>query len=401
MSYYDYQTTARYIQCEHALQEIKRYSFGMGEKFLVLTACGISTEHIVAAIKESFTASMKEQLMTALAERNPRYGRQIAEAARFDALQKSKYQLEFIDMEGKEVTEKSLSKLAEFAIRGDFDVVVGVGGGKGLDFARGVSYYTNIKCILVPTSASTNAAATQLCIINDEKGTEQKECLVMANYPSLVLADTAIISKMPARSFAAGIADQLGSYYECLYSARRLSAVEEHSDLCWSVVENSISLLLRIGKKAVEAARKQQIDHWYETVLSMILHNNGLARSVSGSGFAHLLCKVLVKFPQCRSKIPHGLQVGYGIIPMMIAEKEPEAKIRAYLGFCRDIEVPMNLEMLGLGNIPLNDLKEACREVCRKPSAEVPFTEMDLLNSILKGEELVKTFLEETNDEKS
>lgn len=399
MSYFDYQVAARYIQGEHALKELKRYTFGLGKHFMVFTACGPITEMVTETIKESFGKTMEEALMPEIAKKNPRYNRQIAEAKRFDAMRVSAAELSFKDLEGREVCETAIQSLVSEMRQGAYDVVIGVGGGKALDFARSVAYYTNIKCVLIPTSASTNAAATQLCIINTEDGKEQVNCLFLADYPSLVLADTSIIVNTPAESFAAGIADQIGSYYECLYSARRLAARGEHSDLCWEIVDSSIALLKKYAKEAVESVRERKITHAFETVLSMVVHNNGIARSVSGSGFAHLLSKALVKFPQCAGNISHGMQVGYSIIPMMIAEQESKETVMEYLAFCEEIGLPMNLKMLHLDGVCRDELLAAFEAVCAKPSAEVPFTAANLMESVEKAEMLAKEYFEGKKDE--
>lgn len=50
MSYYDLQSSARYVQCPGALREIKRYTFGMGNKFLVITSCRHENEYVYGTI---------------------------------------------------------------------------------------------------------------------------------------------------------------------------------------------------------------------------------------------------------------------------------------------------------------------------------------------------------------
>lgn len=397
MSYFDYQVTPRYVQGWHALQEIRRYTFGLGKKFLIVTACGPITEDVTRTIRESFAASMSEKVMPDIVDKNPRYNRQIAEAARFDALQSEAPELIFADLENYQVTDAVICEKAAWAAEEKVDVVIGVGGGKGLDFARAIAYHTNIKCVLVPTSASTNAAATQLCIINNEEGTRQEGCLFLPNYPSLVLVDTSILIGTPPQNLAAGIADQLCSYYECLYSARRLACTGQHSPLCWEIVNSSIELLYRYGREALEAAEKKQPDLAYETMLSLVLHNNGLARSVSGSGFAHLLSKAMITFSACRKQTPHGMQVAYGIIPMMVAEGEGMERIERYLDFCMELGLPIRLASIGLGDVTEQQLAAACDGVCN-PSAELPFDGATMARCVFEAEKITAEYIRRRED---
>lgn len=397
MSYFDYQVTPRYVQGWHALQEIRRYTFDLGKKFLIVTACGPITEAVTRTIRESFASPMSEKVMADIAEKNPRYNRQIAEASRFDALQKEAPELVFADLEKYPVTDAVIRQQVARAEAEGVDVVIGVGGGKGLDFARAIAYHTSIKCVLVPTSASTNAAATQLCIINNEAGDRQESCLFLANYPSLVLADTSILIETPPQNLAAGIADQLCSYYECLYSARRLECTYEHSPLCWEIVKSSIELLYRYGGEAVAAAERKEPNLAYETALSLVLHNNGLARAVSGSGFAHLLSKAMITFPACRKQTPHGMQVAYGIIPMMTAEEESEGTIHRYLDFCMEIGLPVQLSSIGLGGVSEQQLAAACDTVCH-PSAELPFDGKFMARCVFEAEALTAEYLRRRED---
>lgn len=390
MSYYDLQSSARYVQCPGALREIKRYTFGMGDKFLVITSCRHENEYVYGTIRKSFASSCEEMLMPEIAEENFRYNRQMAQAKRFDAMDLNPT-VEFVDYGGCEITERRVDELVRRVKEEGFDCVVGVGGGKGMDYARAVAYHTDRRCVLVPTMASTNASASPLCVIYSEDGSRQVACHYLANYQDLVIADTSMLIRSPARGFAAGIGDQLCTYLEVEYTNELMGTKERFPSLSWSVIRESCDIFLSQGKAAYEAAKAGRLTREYENVLSQVLYSNAHMRAVACSGFAHLLAKALVLFPGVAKKHMHGAQVAYAILPMKVHRGENKAEILRYADWCRGLDIPITLEELGIGGVSREELLAACREIAPAPTAELPYTPEELTDSVLAANGIVCT----------
>lgn len=390
MSYYDLQSSARYVQCPGALREIKRYTFGMGDKFLVITSCRHENEYVYGTIRKSFASSCEEMLMPEIAEENFRYNRQMAQAKRFDAMG-LKPTVEFVDYGGCEITERRVDELVRRVKEEGFDCVVGVGGGKGMDYARAVAYHTDRRCVLVPTMASTNASASPLCVIYSEDGSRQVACHYLANYQDLVIADTSMLIRSPARGFAAGIGDQLCTYLEVEYTNELMGTKERFPSLSWSVIRESCDIFLSQGKAAYEAAKAGRLTREYENVISQVLYSNAHMRAVACSGFAHLLAKALVLFPGVAKKHMHGSQVAYAILPMKVHRGENKAEILRYADWCRGLDIPITLEELGIGGVSREELLAACREIAPAPTAELPYTPEELTDSVLAANGIVCT----------
>lgn len=388
MSYYDLQSSARYVQCPGALREIKRYTFGMGDKFLVITSCRHENEYVYGTIRKSFASSCEEMLMPEIAEENFRYNRQMAQAKRFDAMG-LKPTVEFVDYGGCEITERRVDELVRRVKEEGFDCVVGVGGGKGMDYARAVAYHTDRRCVLVPTMASTNASASPLCVIYSEDGSRQAACHYLANYQDLVIADTSMLIRSPARGFAAGIGDQLCTYLEVEYTNELMGTKERFPSLSWSVIRESCDIFLSQGKAAYEAAKAGRLTREYENVISQVLYSNAHMRAAACSGFAHLLAKALVLFPGVAKKHMHGAQVAYAILPMKVHRGENKAEILRYADWCRDLDIPITLEELGIGGVSREELLAACREIAPAPTAELPYTPEELTDSVLAANGIV------------
>ena len=96
--------------------------------------------------------------------------------------------------------------LAEQVQAQGFDTVVGVGGGKGQDFARALTHFLPVKVILVPTLAATNASISTLSVIYTPDG-RIDQYWRMDNAPELVLADTEVLIQNPPPVLSAGIGD--------------------------------------------------------------------------------------------------------------------------------------------------------------------------------------------------
>lgn len=388
MSYYDLQSSARYVQCPGALREIKRYTFGMGDKFLVITSCRHENEYVYGTIRKSFASSCEEMLMPEIAEENFRYNRQMAQAKRFDAMDLNPT-VEFVDYGGCEITERRVDELVRRVKEEGFDCVVGVGGGKGMDYARAVAYHTDRRCVLVPTMASTNASASPLCVIYSEDGSRQVACHYLANYQDLVIADTSMLIRSPARGFAAGIGDQLCTYLEVEYTNELMGTKERFPSLSWSVIRESCDIFFSQGKAAYEAAKAGRLTREYENVLSQVLYSNAHMRAAACSGFAHLLAKALVLFPGVAKKHMHGAQVAYAILPMKVHRGENKAEILRYADWCRGLDIPITLEELGIGGVSREELLAACREIAPAPTAELPYTPEELTDSVLAANGIV------------
>lgn len=390
MSYYDLQSSARYVQCPGALREIKRYTFGMGDKFLVITSCRHENEYVYGTIRKSFASSCEEMLMPEIAEENFRYNRQMAQAKRFDAMDLNPT-VEFVDYGGCEITERRVDELVRRVKEEGFDCVVGVGGGKGMDYARAVAYHTDRRCVLVPTMASTNASASPLCVIYSEDGSRQVACHYLANYQDLVIADTSMLIRSPARGFAAGIGDQLCTYLEVEYTNELMGTKERFPSLSWSVIRESCDIFFSQGKAAYEAAKAGRLTREYENVISQVLYSNAHMRAVACSGFAHLLAKALVLFPGVAKKHMHGAQVAYAILPMKVHRGENKAEILRYADWCRGLDIPITLEEFGIGGVSREELLAACREIAPAPTAELPYTPEELTDSVLAANGIVCT----------
>lgn len=62
-------------------------------------------------------------------------------------------------------SKKKLNELIKNYTINVLDLIIGIGGGKTMDVAKGLSYYTDNDVIVVPTVASTDAPCSSIAVL--------------------------------------------------------------------------------------------------------------------------------------------------------------------------------------------------------------------------------------------
>ena len=97
-----------------------------------------------------------------------------------------------------ECSRNEIARLVAVVKANGIDVVVGVGGGKILDTSKAVAHENSIPVAIVPTIASTDAPCSALAVVYSDEGVFEDYYWLPSN-PNLVLMDTDVIAKAPAR----------------------------------------------------------------------------------------------------------------------------------------------------------------------------------------------------------
>lgn len=387
MSYYEYHVARRYVQFEGALHELANYASLVGRRVLILTACDPVTEQIKQKIQEGIDRPAAAWMNERLARESVRYARYVPMAERMDAL-RSEMSFSFRDIAQLPITRENVRMLAEQVQAQGFDTVVGVGGGKGQDFARALTHFLPVKVILVPTLAATNASISTLSVIYTPDG-RIDQYWRMDNAPELVLADTEVLIQNPPAVLSAGIGDIMSTYYEALCNFRITGRTDVVPEFSLRGVQTSIEIMREQAPLALKAVEAHEITPAFENVLSMILHNCGPLGMICTTGYAHILDEMFLYF-EASHRIPHGLRVGYATIPMLCRRGADEAEIREYIDFCRASGIPTTLGALGLEGKSRDEWQQAFDATlgCSQNHRSLPFptTFDDLYDSLVQAQ---------------
>lgn len=383
MSYYEYHVARRYVQFEGALHELANYASLVGKKVLLLTACEPATEQIRKKILEGVEQPAAAWMNPRLANESVRYARYMPMTDRMETM-RSDMSFTFYDVADKVITQENVREISEYVKAEGFDTVVGIGGGKGQDFARALTHFVPVKVILVPTLAATNASISTLSVLYTPDG-KIDQYWRMDNAPELVLVDTEVLIQNPPRVLSAGIGDIMSTYFEALCNFRITQKTSVVPVFALQGVQSSIEIMKAQAPAALESISRREITPAFENVLSMIMHNCGPIGMICTTGYAHILDEMFLYF-EATHRIPHGLRVGYATIPMLCRQGADEGEIKAYIAFCKSVGIPTTLSELGLANVSRSEWMEAFDATLGRSgnhkSLPFPTTADDLIRSL-------------------
>lgn len=248
-----------------------------------------------------------------------------------------------------EVTQSAIDALAASGTALGADVVIGIGGGKGLDAAKGVAFKLELPFVAVPSIASNDSpTGRSMAIYNDDHVLVAIESI--PDSPLLVIADTALIANAPARFLRTGMGDAIAKKFEAdrafadgalnFFGTRPLRTALAIADACYNT-------LRKCGVAAMAAAEAHVPDDAFEAVVEANILMAGLAWESGGLSYAHAVVRGLVK-ARGAAAAPHGEHVAYGTLVQLAIEGRGDAFILDVMGFNRAVGLPGSLADLGM-----------------------------------------------------
>lgn len=248
-----------------------------------------------------------------------------------------------------ECSKNEINRLIEVVEANGCDMVIGVGGGKILDTCKAVAYYKSAPVIICPTIASTDAPCSALSVIYTDDGVFEEYLFLPAN-PNMVLMDTDVIVKSPARLTVSGMGDALATYFE----ARAVQAKDGTTCAGGKVTSAAMALaklcfetLMAEGVKAKLALEAGACTPAVEKVIEANTLLSGIGFESGGLAGAHAVHNGLTVLEECHHMY-HGEKVAFGTLTQLVLENVPEEELTDIICWCIELGLPVTLAELGI-----------------------------------------------------
>ena len=317
------------------------------------------------------------------------YGRRFAVVGGITGMEKGlpslKAALQGTDMElvcalpfGGACTERAMESLAKQLMPLKPDFLVGMGGGKAIDTAKGVADLLHLPLVSMPTLVSNCAPITALSVVYKEEGPFDR-FMFFPGPPALTLVDLSIAAAAPAKYFRAGMGDTLSKHLESTFSARndRLGQALDHmSAIGLALSTTCYDPIIAYGRQALDEAERGEAGPAMEICARSIIVSAGLVSLMANDDYncalAHAVCYGLQLFPHVEESYLHGDLVAYGAMAQLMLDGQDE-KARALRSFLLSLGTPVTLREM---NVPLDRaaLDATLREATTGPDmAHIPY----------------------------
>lgn len=242
--------------------------------------------------------------------------------------------------------------LSQLCKQDGFDVIVGVGGGIIMDFAKLIAYFADVPVLNIPTSVATCACFTPLSVRYTKDGrtvgTKHFE-----NEVNCVIADTAFLAKQPPRLLIAGVFDALAKYIEI---KQRYNEDSYALGLDWAYVmsQRSFSELTEKTEAALADMKNGNVTRAVEQVIFTTLAAtgviSGIARGSNQCALAHKFYETTRSqfFDESREYL-HGEIVGIGLLLQNFFNGEAN-KNEFLLALMKKYGMPRSVADIGVPN---------------------------------------------------
>ena len=355
----------KYIQANGALGKLNDYAGGFGTNFLILASASGMTR-TKSLVEKSFEGAGKQLVF---------------------------------EVFHKECSRVEIERLMAIAKAKGCNCVIGIGGGKLLDTAKAIAHYMSIPVVIAPTIASTDAPCSALSVIYTEDGVFS-EYLVLPKNPEIVLMDTGVIAKSPARFLVSGMGDALATYFEaraCDISKATNMAGMLPAKSAYALAKLCYQTLLEDGFKAKLAVENGVVTEAVENIIEANTYLSGIGFESGGLAACHAIHNGFTALSECHHLF-HGEKVAFGTIVQLVMENSPTEEMEEVLEFCVSVGLPITLAEMGVKVVK----PEAIMEVAKLASApgetiyNMPFevTAEKVFAAIMTADAIGKNFLE-------
>ena len=270
-----------------------------------------------------------------------------------------------------ECSEVEVNRIIDkYVTNGSCDIIVGIGGGKIVDTAKAVAYYTKKPVVVCPTIASTDAPCSALSVLYTEEGVFDKYLFLLATYYE------ARACKISGATSCAG--------------GKTTQAAMALASLC-------LDTLLKEGLKAKIALEAGACTEAVENIIEANTLLSGIGFESAGLAGAHAIHNGLTVLEECHHMY-HGEKVAFGTVTQLVLENAEKEEIEKIYKFCIEIGLPVTLAQLGATDVTKEQLLEVAKAACVEGETihNMPFevTSDKVYNALITADALGKYYLQ-------
>jgi glycerol dehydrogenase len=342
----------RYVQGPGVLKEIGAHIASFGGKKALLTG----GKSALASVRDIITKSCQDAGISTVVEL-------------FGNPAKVKY--------GPECCEEEINRLADLAKANNCDTIIAAGGGKAIDTGKNSAANIGALKIVVPTIAATDAPTSALSVLYDPKTHAFKSVSYYPTNPDLVIVDTEIVAKAPARMQCSGIGDGFSKKYEGEANVRSGGKNCLVKNLKQEGTTLTALTLCRLGNEiyreygvaAMLSNLKGVPSPAFEWLIEANVLLSGLGFESCGLAAAHAVNDGLTVLEPKMDPFPqyHGELVHFGTLTQMVLEDRPVKEILDVMEWSHAVGLPVCFEDIGLREPTDEDLLKAGQAATAPP----------------------------------
>ena len=251
-------------------------------------------------------------------------------------------------------------------------VVAGIGGGKTIDTAKVVACAIGARLAIVPTIASTDAPCSAVAVRYTPDGVYQ-ESISLPRNPDIVLVDSAVVAKAPARFLMAGVGDALSTWFEArsnveTCSSNYIAGGFPAPAAGLALARACYDVILRDALAARYAVERGALTQAVENIIEANTLLSGLGFENCGVSGGHGIHDGLTALDETHG-FYHGEKVAFGTLCLLMLEGRPFSEIEATALFCRSLGLPTKLADLKLGKATKEDIERVAEAALAPGSA--------------------------------